>query len=289
MNDSPTRLIILCGACARRMPAAARIGLVIACLGGSQTVCRAEDAAAGTSSGSAAPALAGSVAPSLVSDYVFRGQLLGKVCLQTNLSATAESFGMGIWSSLPVGPRIANQSDPEIDPYGYCRIPVNDRWAVIPGFEIYTYPDASTSSLAPGFVRTRFEANVTFETRAAGVTVLTKFAYDAILKGEVGEITGLYGVPLASLGTEIDLKVTGGAFIYHDAVNRIQPAAEEFGAYGQAGFTVPYQISASSRVALGYAYSEGRGGWIKAGALPKYRDPLEASRGIASVAFTWSF
>lgn len=259
---------------------------------------RADDLPAGSSTiGSAQPgaAMVGSVAPSVVSAYVWRGQLLARASVQTDLSATSDRFGLGAWSSLPLESGVAHQSDAEIDPYGYWRIAVDDRWAVIPGFQVYTFPGANTGIVpstaidTPGLIRTRYEANVSFETHAGGMTVLAKVAYDAILRGETGEVTALYGIPVPGLGTEVDLKAMLGAFDDKDAFHGAQPAAEESGMYGMAGASIPFQVSAACRIAAGYAYAAGWDERVRQDGSPSQRDPQQASRGVASLTLTVNF
>jgi len=229
------------------------------------------------------------VTPSFVSQYMWRGQRLGGLSLQTSVEADDRGFGLGVWANQPMADKVPNQSSPEVDPYGYWRLPVADRVAVIPGFQIYTYPGADAEKVVAGYFRTRCELNAGLEFRCGGVTLMPKAAYDFQLRGGDLELNGFYAVPLASIGSELDFKATAGAFDYENAFGGATPSAGESGGYALAGATLPFRISRSAKVSLGWAYTEGFDDRFRVDGFPNDHNRLAGGRNVVSISFAWTF
>jgi hypothetical protein len=240
----------------------------------------------------AAPEVSGTLGSTFVSQYLYRGERLGGPSLQSWAEVDSGNLGLGVWTDLPFGggSSPAHQSNPEIDPYAYYRIALADGLAVIPGFQVDTYPQADIGAAAtPGYFRTRAEPSLALDYRFHGVTLAPKVAYDFTLRGETYEMTALYAVPVSAIGSEVDFKATGGYFDYANGLANASPAARAMGGYWLAGAEVPLQLTRRSRLTVGWAYAEGFDNTLQAGSGSRRGNPLAAGRGVVSVAYAWTF
>jgi uncharacterized protein (TIGR02001 family) len=233
-----------------------------------------------------APTLSLTVTPTYVSQYMFRGQRLSGASFQPVVEATYGNAGLGIWTSFPFQDKATGASDPEVDPYGYYTFTVNDSLSIVPGFTFYTYPNADISA---GFYRSTFEPSIAVNYTVAGVKLTPKFYYDTVLKGPTGEFTAAFAVPLKDIGTELDFSGTYGEFIQRDVTRNSVPHTKAWGNYWSAGVSLPYQITKTSKVTVGYTYAKGEDQFVKQGSAPKTANALAMGRGVASVAYAWSF
>jgi len=240
----------------------------------------------------AAPEISGTLGSTVVSQYLYRGERLGGPSLQSWAEVDPGNLGLGVWTDLPFagGSSPARQSNPEIDPYAYYRVSLADGLAVIPGFQVDTYPQADIGSAAkPGYFRTRAEPSVALDCRFHGVTLAPKVAYDFTLRGETYEVTALYAVPVSAIGSEVDFKATGGYFNYANGLVNATSAARAIGGYWLAGAEVPFQLTRRSRLTIGWAYAEGFDNTLQAASGSRVANPLAAGRGVVSLAFAWTF
>lgn len=236
--------------------------------------------------------VATTVGGTFVSQYLYRGERLGGASLQSWVEVDPGNLGVGIWTDFPLtgGSNPPHQSNPEIDPYAYYRIALDDQLSVIPAFQVDTYPQAKVGSASiPGYFRTRAEPSLALDYRFHGVTLEPKVAYDFTLRGETCELTGLFAVPVAAIGSEVDLKATGGWFDYANGLVNASPHARAVGGYWLAGAEVPYQLGRRSRLTMGWAYGGAFHHTLQSGVGPRFRNPLAASRGVFSLTYAWTF
>lgn len=226
------------------------------------------------------------VTPAFVSQYMFRGMKLGGTCFQPTVEFGAGNFAFGVWGSFPVGDRIVGVSDPEIDPYASFTIAVNDKLSVVPGVTWYNYPDADKSA---GFYKSTFEPSLAVNYTVGAVTLTPKLYYDLILRGPTAELTAAFSVPLKEAGTELAFAATIGTYEWTDAVENSATAVKNWGDYWQAGVSLPFTISESSKLTLGFAYAEGRNNYFKEGAFPRIKNPSAMGRGVATVSYSMKF
>jgi uncharacterized protein (TIGR02001 family) len=232
------------------------------------------------------PSLSVTVTPTFVSQYMFRGQRLAGLSFQPVVEATYANYTLGVWSSFPMKDEVAGVSDPEIDPYGSVTFNVNDSLSIVPGFTFYTYPNAD---LHNGFYRSTFEPNIAVNYTIAGIKFTPKFYYDITLDGPTLELTAAYALPLKDLGTELDFSATYGDFIQRDVAKDAAPQVKAWGEYWSVGVSAPFQITKNSKLILGFAYVKGEDQFIKQGGTPKVGNGLAVGRGVASVAYAWTF
>lgn len=71
--------------------------------------------AAATQRGTTAVVPVVTATTSVVSDYVYRGERLGGLSLQPGLDWRAGEWSAGLSANIPLGDKVTNQADPEID------------------------------------------------------------------------------------------------------------------------------------------------------------------------------
>jgi hypothetical protein len=276
------------------LPAAglSAVGLGLVLSAGSAQGAPAADAGADATAFSPAPEVSTTLGSTLVSQYLYRGERLGGVSLQSWAEVDPGNLGVGVWTDFPLigGNNPTHQSNPEIDPYAYYRIACGDQLSVIPAFQVDTYPQAKVGSASiPGYFRTRAEPSLALDYRFLGVSFEPKVAYDFTLRGGTYEFTALYAVPVAAIGSEVDLKATGGWFDYANGLVNASPKARAVGGYWLAGAELPFQLGRRSRITLGWAYSAAFHDSLQVGSGPRARNSLAAGRGVFSLAYAWTF
>jgi uncharacterized protein (TIGR02001 family) len=236
----------------------------------------------------APPTLTVTATAAMVSQYMFRGLRLSDGGLQPSVEVATGSLVLGAWGNFPLdGDKVPDSSDPEIDLYGSYTIPLEDGITLAPGFTSYHFPNAPTSA---GFYRSTFEPNIALSwTMADGVKLTPKIYYDLVLKGPTYEVTALYAVPLKDIGSELDFTATYGGYKWEEAANDASPDVKAWGQYWLFGVAAPFQITPKSKLVLGFAYTEGRKAYTKAGTFGKTPNSLAIGRGVATVSYSYTF
>lgn len=235
-----------------------------------------------------APSVTVTATASLVSQYMFRGLRLSDGGLQPSVEVGAGNLVLGAWGNFPVdGDKVPDSSDPEIDLYGSYSIALEDGITLAPGFTSYHFPSAPTNA---GFYRTTFEPNIALSwTMPDGAKLTPKVYYDVVLKGPTYEITALYAVPLKDIGSELDFTATYGGYKWKEAANHASPDVKAWGQYWLFGVAAPFQITPKSKLTLGFAYTEGKKAYTKAGNFGKVPNSLALGRGVATISYSMTF
>jgi uncharacterized protein (TIGR02001 family) len=234
----------------------------------------------------AAPSVSVTLTPAFVSQYMFRGQRLSGASFQPVVEATYGNFGLGVWSNFPIQDKATGASDPEIDPYGYYTITVNEKLSIVPGFTLYTYPNAD---IGGGLYRSAFEPSIAVNYTVVGVKLTPKLYYDFAREGTIAELGVAYALPLKELGTELDFSATYGEYLEKNVVRNSIPETKAWGDYWSVGVAMPYQITRNSKFTVGFAYAKGENAFVKWGSAPKVNNSLAMGRGVVSVSYTWTF
>lgn len=234
----------------------------------------------------AAPSVTTTVTPSFVSQYMFRGNRLGGPSFQPSVEVGYGNLGLGVWTNFPMKDKVVGQSDPEIDPYGYYTFAISDSISFVPGFTWYNYPDADKSA---GFYKSTFEPSLALNYTVSGVKLTPKFYYDTVMQGPTYEFTASYSIPLKDLGTELALAATAGTYIWKDFWENSDPKTKNWGDYWQVGLTMPFEITKTSKLILGAAYTKGSGNFVKTGTTPKFENSAAVGRGVFSISYAMSF
>jgi uncharacterized protein (TIGR02001 family) len=235
----------------------------------------------------APPAWAYSVTPTYVSQYMFRGVRDGKDSIQGAFDATYGNWDLGIWGSNPLGQnKVPGQSEPEIDPYGSYKFALNDSWSIQPGATLYTYTKAPTNE---GYYHATFEPNLAVNYTVGELTLTPKLYYDVVLKGPTEEFDAAYTVPLKDIGTELDFTGTVGSYYQYDTVNNARPHVKAYGNYWLLGVAVPYQLTKSLKLTVGYAYTQGSDAYFKQNGFRRVKNTAAQGKGVISVGLTYAW
>jgi len=227
-----------------------------------------------------------SVTPAFVSDYMFRGVRLGGPSFQPAAELDWTNLIVGLWVNLPISDRVPGVSDPEVDPYASYTFNVNDSLSIVPGFTVYTYPDADAAN---GFYKVTFEPYLAVNYTLAGVKLTPKAYYDVILQGPTFELNAAYTVPLAKLHTELDFAATVGTYFWDDSVNNASPRVKNSGSYYQLGVTLPFALPKNFTLTPGVAWVQGFDNRFRISGQPDSDNGAAVGRVVFSLSLGYSF
>lgn len=234
----------------------------------------------------AAPDVTWTVTPALVSQYMFRGMRLGGPSFQPTVEMGYGSLTAGVWASVPLDDTVPGVSDPEYNVYGSYTFPLNDAANIVVGGTWYIFPRAEKSA---GFYEQTIEPSLAFNYTINGLRLTPKVYYDLVLEGVTVDLTAFYAVPLKNLGTELDFTAVVGTFDWDEAAEDTTPSVRNWGSYWSAGVSVPFQLTANSKLTLGFAYVRGYDNFTKQASFPKVENSLAVGRGVVSLAYSMSF
>jgi hypothetical protein len=235
----------------------------------------------------AAPSSSWVFTPSFASQYMFRGARLGGPSFQPAIEFDSGSLAVGVWANFPLKDKVVGQSDPEFDIYGsYSFELIKDTATLVPGFTIYTYPNADKNA---GFYKDTFEPSIALNYTVAGWKLTPKLYYDLVLKGPTYEFTAAYVIPLKDANTELDFTATFGTFKWTEAFENTSPAAKNWGNYYLVGVAAPFQVSANSKLTVGLAYTKGSDNFVKIGTDAKFENSAAVGRGVITVSYAITF
>lgn len=234
----------------------------------------------------AAPSYSWVFTPAVASQYMFRGARLGGPSFEPSIELDSGNLAVGVWANFPMADKVVGQSDPEYDVYGSYTIALNDASSIVPGFTWYNYPRADKSA---GFYKMTFEPNVAFNYTVGAFKITPKLYYDMVLKGPTYELTGTFAVPLKDAGTELDFTATVGTFKWTDAFENSSPSYKNYGNYWLAGVAMPFQLTKTSKLTVGVAYTKGSDNFIKQGSSPKFENTAAVGRGVVTISYAITF
>jgi uncharacterized protein (TIGR02001 family) len=239
-----------------------------------------------TAAPAAGPVSTWTLTPAFVSQYLFRGVRLGGAAFQPTVEYGSGRWVAGVWASVPVADKVPGQSDPEIDFYGSATWALTDAVTLVAGATWYWFPRAENAN---GFYRSTFEPSLAVNWTVDGFRLTPKVCYDVVLAGPTAEVTAFYAVPLASFGTELDFTATAGTYRWDEAAEDTASAVKNWGDYWSAGVALPFQLTASGKLTVGWAYARGSGNFLKAGTAPRTANPAAVGRGVVSVAYSLTY
>jgi uncharacterized protein (TIGR02001 family) len=234
----------------------------------------------------AAPAATVTITPAFVSQYMLRGVRLGGPSFQPTIEYASGPLTLGLWNNFPLKDKVTGQSDPEIDPYGSYTIELGKDLTLVPGFILYTYPRAEKPN---GFYQLTFEPSLALNYTVEGVKLTPKFYYDMVLKQSLFEFSVAYSIPVKEIGSSIDFLGQVGTFKAQDALENSSPGFKNYGNYWLAGVTLPFQITKESKVSIGWAYTKGSDNFFKQGSRPKFENTGAVGRGVATLAYSYTY
>jgi len=234
----------------------------------------------------AAPSTSWVFTPSFASQYMFRGVRLGGPAFEPSIEYDQGNLAVGVWSNFPIKDKVVGQSDPEFDFYGSYSFDVAKDTTLVPGYTLYTYPNAKKSN---GFYKLTFEPNLALNYTISGWKFTPKIYYDFVLKGPTLELSAAYTIPLPDLKTELDFTGTVGTLIWTDAIPDISPKAKNWGDYYAVGAVFPFQVSTGSKLNLGVTYTKGSNNFIKVGSDHRMENTAAVGRCVFSLSYAISF
>jgi hypothetical protein len=224
--------------------------------------------------------------PSVATQYMFRGVRMSGPSFQPTVEVGLGNGALGVWSNFPLKDKVLGVSDPEIDPYGYYTVTVNESLSVVPGFTVYMFPRGNTGN---GFYRSTFEPNLALNCTVGGVRFTPKVYYDLVLSGPTGEFAVACSIPLKDLGTSLDFLGVAGTFIWRDAAKGANPRVKNWGDYYQVGVSSTFEIDQASKVSVGFALTKGTDNFYKQGSAPRVKNTAAVSRGVFTLSYIYSF
>ncbi len=226
------------------------------------------------------------VTPSVTSQYLFRGVRLGGAAFQPDVQFASGTFGVGVWSSVPLKDKVAGRSDPEIDPYAWYRFTVSSAMYIQPGATVYTYPRAEPSR---GFYRATFEPSVALTYTTHGVALTPKVYYDVVLDGPTYELNAAYAVPVKQIGSELDFYASIGTYEWRSAIADATPHIKARGDYWSGTVSLPFQVSTNAKVVASVGYGKGSNNTFKQGTAPKFANPAAVGRVVVTLGYAVTF
>jgi hypothetical protein len=217
---------------------------------------------------------------------MFRGSRLGGASFEPSLEYDSGPIALGAWSNIPIADKVDGQSDPEIDLYGSYTYTASESITVVPGFTVYTFPNAEHTN---GYYTATVEPNVALNYTFSGFKFTPKVYYDVILDGPTYEFTASYAIPLPDAGTELDFIGTVGTFKWRKFADETTPDIKNWGDYWLVGVSLPFQVTKESKLTLGFAYTEGSNNYLKQGTDHRVRNTAAVGRGVASISYAWTF
>jgi len=197
-----------------------------------------------------------------------------------------QNLGVGVWANTPLTNKVPGQSDPEVDPYAWYRWPISEAVSLQPGATVYLFPRAEPAN---GFYRATVEPNLAVNVTTHGVTFTPKIYYDVALRGPTYELNAAYALPLKEIGSELDFYAAVGEYTWDASVARSQPRTRARGRYGSFTATLPFQISARSKIVASIGYVAGWDATLRAGGGPRVSNALAARRVVATLGYAVTF
>ena len=235
----------------------------------------------------AAPTGSWTLTPAIASQYMFRGVRLAGPSFQPTIEYGYGALAAGLWANFPIKDKVVGQSDPELDFYASYTIALQpDVVTLVPGVTIYEYPNAKTKN---GFYKTTFEPNLALNYTVGGVTLMPKIYYDMVLKGPTAEINAFYAVPLKDAGTELDFSATFGTYKWDAFAENTSPDVKNWGDYWLVGVAVPFAITKTSTLKVGWAYTKGSNNHFKQSTAPRVDNTAAVGRGVATICLVMKF
>jgi uncharacterized protein (TIGR02001 family) len=186
------------------------------------------------------------------SEYVFRGTKVTDQAFQPSLEVDSNNFNLGVWTSQP----LLHSQQNEVDIYGGYKYAVNKDLSVQAVATYYLYPEFSkTSKTNIDGARNSFEPGIGLTYTIAGFSPSAFYYYDTVLKQHTGLGSLGYALPLAGLGTELDLTgyygIVGGRDVTPSLVKHVHQSYN----FAGADVSLPYKLAPNTTLTLAAHYA----------------------------------
>jgi uncharacterized protein (TIGR02001 family) len=189
---------------------------------------------------------------SFTSEYVFRGTKVTDQAFQPSVEVDSNNFDLGLWTSQPL---LHNEQN-EVDIYGGYKYAVNKDLSVQAVATYYWYPEFNKGSKTNiDGARNSFEPGIGLTYTIAGFSPSAFYYYDTVLKQHTGLGSLGYALPLAKIGTELDLTGYLGTVSGTDvAPDLIKHVHQSYNYYG-ADVSLPYKLASNTTATLAGHYA----------------------------------
>ncbi|HSY53902.1 MAG TPA: TorF family putative porin [Opitutaceae bacterium] len=189
------------------------------------------------------------------SEYVFRGIKNTSQAFQPSVEVDSNNFDVGIWTSQP----IQKQQQNEVDIYAGYKYAVNKDLSLQAVATYYLYPEFSRSQNRPASftdgAKDSFEPGLGATYTIEGFSPSVFFYYDTVLKTQTVQGSLGYALPLAKLGTELDLSAYVGTSSGRDvAPDLVSDVHQSYSYYG-ADVSLPYKLAPNSTLTVAGHYA----------------------------------
>lgn len=223
-------------------------------------------------------------APVYVSQYMYRGTLLGGASLQPEFTVSRGDTSFGVWASVPAGSKLPDQTDLELDVTATQRWTLNERWAAETGVAIYTYPRAD---LNEGYYRVTIEPVVGISWTQGPLVITPRLYYDLMSQGPLAEIAVERSIEITkAVGASVSAAF--GAFRLRDSLNRSESPTLNRGRYWSIGFNLSRTIGEHGSLSVGWTLTAGEGNDYE-DAGERYANTAAVRRGVLSVSLARSW
>jgi uncharacterized protein (TIGR02001 family) len=189
------------------------------------------------------------------SAYIFRGIKQTNQAIQPSIEVDSNNFSVGAWTSQP----IRNNEQDEFDFYAGYKYAVNRNLTIQPVLTYYWYPefdrhsasnvDGTVDSLEPGL-------GLTYTINGFSPSVF--YYYDTILERQTTQGSIGYALPLAKLGTELDLTAYVGTSDGRNVLSGLRHGVRKSYNFYGADISLPYKLASNCTLtaAVHYASSD---------------------------------
>jgi uncharacterized protein (TIGR02001 family) len=189
---------------------------------------------------------------SFTSEYVFRGTKITDQAFQPSVEVDSNNFDIGLWTSQPI---IHNEQD-EVDIYGGYKYAVNKDLSVQAVATYYWYPEFDRNSRTNiDGAKDSFEPGIGLTYTIEGFSPSAFYYYDTVLKTQTVLGALGYALPLAGIGTELDLTGYVGTASGRDVTPDLVSGVHQSYNYYGADVSLPYKLAPNTTVTLAGHYA----------------------------------
>ncbi|MGA3007245.1 MAG: TorF family putative porin [Opitutaceae bacterium] len=186
------------------------------------------------------------------SEYVFRGVKDTNQAFQPSVEVDSNNFDIGVWTNQPI---LDNQQD-EVDFYGGYKYAVNRNLSLQAVATYYWYPEFNRNlPTNHDGAKDSFEPGVGVTYTIGGFSPSVFYYYDTMLENQTVQGSVGYALPLAKLGTELDLTGYVGASGGRDVAPGLRPYVHQSYDYYGADVSLPYKLSSNSTLTIAGHYA----------------------------------
>jgi hypothetical protein len=227
--------------------------------------------------------------PTFVSAQTFRGKYEGGPSFQSTLDYSRGPLALELLANFTLTEEIPDP-DPvehEIDLTACYRWSIiADAFAIKPTIALYTFPRLRNED---GVYKYQIEPNLSFIYSIGHIDFLLTYYYDIVIKGPSYEAGIDCSVPIKDSDLALEGWARVGRYDWSDTEHNSPSKVRNSGDYFEAGVSVLYGFSKSTKINVGWCYEKGTNNFIHHEHLSKVPDPVAVSHGFLNVELAYSF